>query len=164
MTAKIHPLFGDTEPLPVRARPLPLPPRLFVTEIEAPQVLSARFQMEADPGNPGGVRPVLILEGSNFTYANPYANASDLGSELDDLFVTFEIGGRDTVDANGDVLPVGGRDVRVEGERLESLQPDRWLVVPLPPTALLGNAFVTVTRPMPVPPTTRLTAAMPARR
>ena len=26
MTAKIRPLFGDTVPLPVRARPLPLPP------------------------------------------------------------------------------------------------------------------------------------------
>lgn len=26
MTAKISPLFGDTMPLPVRARPLPLPP------------------------------------------------------------------------------------------------------------------------------------------
>lgn len=26
MTAKISPLFGDTAPLPVRARPLPLPP------------------------------------------------------------------------------------------------------------------------------------------
>jgi len=91
-----------------------------------------------------------VLTGSAFTFESPYAGASDLGNKVQDLFVTLEIGGRDTFAADGSVLPVGGRDYRIDGNKL-TLEGNTTLTVPIPAGALLGPAFVTVSRPMQAP-------------
>ncbi len=119
--------------------------------IAPPVVTSGTFGVTA-----GGQRE-LTLKGNNFLLRSPWLLAPDreLGHDLADLTVTFEIGGRDTFDTNGAPLIVGGRDVQVAGNLLR-IEPNTGddaasapfkLIVPVPNGVSLADAFVTVTRP-----------------
>ena len=126
---------------------VPMPPRLITREMNPPSLSLSEFNFGDDPANP---EPRLVITGENFTADNPYANASDLGSSVADLFVTFEVGGRDTFNAAGGVQYVGGPDIRVEGSEL-TLVNNTELTVPVPRGVFVAGAYVTVTRPMELP-------------
>ncbi len=119
----------------------PLKPRLITTSLVAPTIQRAEVQIGA-PENP---QPKLLITAENLLYESPYAGAGSLGTRVEDLFVTFEIGGRDTFDTDGNVLPVGGLDVQVDGNAL-TLE-DGVLRVPIPAGVLVGASTITVSRP-----------------
>jgi DNA-binding beta-propeller fold protein YncE len=103
--------------------------------------------------NAGGtITPTLILKGQNFLQVNPYPGSylsSDptLGNKVEDLVVTLELGGRDTIGLDGELLVLGGRDYTIPGTMME-IDDDGNLLVTIPPGVNLSNAFITVTRPM----------------
>ncbi|WP_372896448.1 dockerin type I domain-containing protein, partial [Stieleria sp.] len=121
-------------------RLFPLKPRLITATLTAPTINSAEILISS-----ANEAPRLILKGQNFLFESPYADAGSLGTKVSDLFVTFEIGGRDTFDTDGKVLPVGGLDYRVDGSLLTG--DDQNLVVPIPQGVLVGASTITVSRP-----------------
>ena len=121
---------------------LPQPPRFVSSVTTPPQLSGGKVEF-----TPDGTK--LRLTGANFVLEPIYAAASDLGSEVEDLYVTMEIGARDIFDENGDPKALGGADYRIDGSMLELDGED--LLVTIPPNTLIGPAFVTVTRPYEAP-------------
>ncbi|MEO8428057.1 MAG: putative Ig domain-containing protein, partial [Verrucomicrobiota bacterium] len=127
-----------------------LPPILLQQEVEAPRITSASFDFASFSTNPTNLTPRVILNGADFLLSNPYLGASSLGSSLFDLYVTFEIGGRDSINPDGTPNYLGGPDIIVPGTSL-ILQGTDTLWIPVPPGAQIAGATITVTRPMMLP-------------
>ncbi len=90
-------------------------------KIKAPGLTGAEFAFVLNSS--ASLVPRVRITGVDFLQNNPWSNPSagrtlTLGSHLADIYVTFEIGGRDTFDFQGHVLAVGGRDVKVAGSDL----------------------------------------------
>ena len=131
---------------------LPLPPRFINPDIQAPVLGGGMTPVTFDFGtNPLAPSPELVIPGKFFTLPSPYLGASTLGSNLADLFVTIEVGGRDSFNLDAQTPNyVGGADTVIDGSKL-SLDANGSLIVPVPPGAQLGGAYITVTRPMEMP-------------
>jgi len=124
---------------------LPYPPRYVVKAVTPPTITQFSFDFGITPGV---VEPRLVISGENLLLVeNPYPSAPEfLGDSIDDLFVTIEIGGRDTFDFDGKVLPVGGRDIVISGSLFLSMPDANTLVVKLPDGAFVAGGYVTVNR------------------
>ncbi|MCB1092620.1 MAG: hypothetical protein KDL87_13885, partial [Verrucomicrobiae bacterium] len=128
------------------------PPRFLIADsagIISPTLEQASFEFVEENNT---ITPQLKIKGSNFLQQNPYPasyleNDPELGNRLEDIYVTFEVGPRDTFDTDGNRVVLGGADYIVTGDQL-TLDGDGFLVVPVPIGVNLANAFVTVTRPM----------------
>ncbi|MCB1099682.1 MAG: hypothetical protein KDN22_29190, partial [Verrucomicrobiae bacterium] len=128
-----------------------LPAELLFAEIQPispPVIESAEFVIDEIEG------ALLKITGKDFLQENPWAASylqadPNLGNRVSDLYVTFEIGGRDTFDTNGERLLVGGRDVVIStGLRLVDEDGKKKLFVPLIDGINLADATITVSRPM----------------
>ncbi|MEO1529411.1 MAG: hypothetical protein AAFX06_28655, partial [Planctomycetota bacterium] len=115
-----------------------------------PSLSDARLVLPSSAGDALKIE----LSGQDFTLENPFANAplfdgTTLGSKVEDLFVTIEIGQRDTFDTDGTPLILGGKDIVIEGSEL-TLSDDK-LSFEIPDGSQLAGAAITVTRPMDLP-------------
>jgi len=127
---------------------------LGTQSIQTPSLDKIKLSFESL--NVGGrIEPVLKLEGTHFLMRSPWALAPDreLGNRLQDLYVTFELGGRDTFNPDGTPLIIGGRDLVVRGPELISItlvdaeKSQFELKLLLPNGISLADAFITLTRP-----------------
>ncbi|MGB7323492.1 MAG: putative Ig domain-containing protein, partial [Rubripirellula sp.] len=128
---------------------VPLKPRSVVTASTPPTILSAEVTFDLD-------EPKLKLTGTDFTFVNPYAQASDLGSKVEDLYVLIEVGGKDFVGTDGELVVLGGADIRIDGSLLSIEDSSggegrKVLTAPIPAGAIIGNTTITVNRPMQLP-------------
>ena len=119
------------------------PPSIQSGEIEFPTGVGEKIEIRLSPP-----------KGAKFTAENPSPNAPNndgktLGSELADLYVTIEVGGRDSFDEVGNRLQIGGPDVQVPGKDLRADGND--IVFDLPVGAQVAGSAITVTRPMDLP-------------
>ncbi|MGE4182848.1 MAG: Ig-like domain-containing protein, partial [Limisphaerales bacterium] len=123
---------------------LPSPPRYIVKSLPLPLIQQITFDFGTDPANPS---PRMVIDGSDFLLIkNPWSTAPDfLGDEVRDLFVTIEIGGRDTFDTDGEPLAIGGRDITIDGSLITARNKDK-LEVPIPLGAFIAGGYVTVSR------------------
>ncbi|MCC6231635.1 MAG: Ig-like domain-containing protein, partial [Verrucomicrobiales bacterium] len=123
---------------------LPLPARYVVRNLVPPTIRAITFDFGPDPARP---QPRMVLEGTDFLLTtNPFPTAPDfLGDEVEDLFVTIEVGGRDTFDDKGNVQYVGGADLVIDGPALVAPNPKR-LEVKIPAGAYVAGGYVTVSR------------------
>ena len=124
----------------------PIKPRTVNTHGAPPTINRAQVTFA---GNGGPIGPRLEITGKDFTFENPYRDGGDLGKNLEDLFVTIEVGGRDFVKENGELEILGGRDIIIDGEDM-SLSGDK-LTVPIPAGVMIGGTTITVNRPMNLP-------------
>ncbi|TVR47529.1 MAG: tandem-95 repeat protein, partial [Puniceicoccaceae bacterium] len=128
---------------------IPFPPRYIVQGMAAPSLIQAFFDF--GPAD-GPLTPRVVLEGSDFLLTeNPFPAAPDfLGSKIEDLFITLEVGGRDSFDFEGNVLPVGGRDFRIDGADLTEIGENTYSF-DLPAGFMLAGTYITVSRQMYAP-------------
>ncbi len=121
---------------------VPLLPRVTLS-IPAPTIQQGHLIIDANSGFDG---PYLSLTGTFLlTTDQTVPRDSVVGTRLEDLFVTFEIGGRDSVDALGQPIIVGGRDFQVLSTDLRFDDEDK-LLVPIPRSVLVSAAEISVTR------------------
>ncbi|HND52087.1 MAG TPA: YncE family protein, partial [Pirellulaceae bacterium] len=127
---------------------LPFPPTLVVQDIAPPVITKAEVNFGTDVLNP---HPQIVMTVQNLLLEEPkFRGASTLGMNLSDLYVTLEIGGRDTFGPDGTATLVGGRDIRIHGDELQ-LDSQGHLLARIPAGAMVGSAYITVTRPMDAP-------------
>src|SRR5262249_31996803 len=90
----------------------------------------------------------LTLDASSPQHPMLTFSGSDLGAFGDSYQVRFQIGGKDQKDAQGKVIPVGGRDAVADAHWVLSLDPAvaPKLQVEVPPTVALGTASITLVR------------------
>ena len=115
-----------------------------------PSLVAGALRPPQSSGDPLQIQ----IRGSEFIALNPYRFApefdgSKLGSRVEDLYVTIEIGGRDTFDTDGKRLPIGGSDIRIDGREL-TLE-GQVLSFDVPAGVQVAGAAITVTRPMDLP-------------
>ncbi|MEL7337776.1 MAG: hypothetical protein AAFN70_16400, partial [Planctomycetota bacterium] len=123
-----------------RSQPRQDPPKLSDARLVVPESEGDSLKIE--------------LRGEDFTIENPYAalngfNVSNLGSKVEDLYVTIEIGARDTFKADGTRLVLGGKDITIPGEDLTL--DGEVLSFEIPAGAQIAGGLITVTRPMELP-------------
>jgi YD repeat-containing protein len=123
---------------------IPSPPRYIVKSLPLPLIQGITFDFGPDLTQPS---PRMVLDGLDFLLTdNPYTTAPDfLGDEVKDLFITIEVGGRDTFDTDGNPLAIGGKDITIDGTLIIARNKDK-LEVPIPIGAFVAGGYVTVSR------------------
>src|SRR5664280_93791 len=122
------------------------PPQYVVKTFDPATITDMTFDFGSDPAHPS---PRLVISGTNFVLnKDPYFGApSFLGGSVNDLYVTIQVGGRDTFDPKGNVLPVGGSDIVIQGAQL-TLLANGTLWAQIPQGAMVAGGYVTVSRKM----------------
>ncbi len=120
---------------------LPLQPRATFST-PAPKINSGELKFGPESGIEG---PYLELKGKFLlTPEEVTPKGSVVGTRLEDLYVTFEIGGRDTVGVDGKPVAIGGKDAIVTADQLQLTEDG--LLVPVPRGIMVSAAEITLTR------------------
>ncbi len=130
---------------------VPLKPRIVQTR-STPQVQSARVGiLEVEDQQKAAVELIgsFLLEEGDTEVPD-----SVVGTRLEDLYVTIEVGGRDGFEIDGVPQIAGGRDTRIEHDDL--ILEDGRLIALIPPNVMVGNSTITVTRRQEVPANGRI--------
>src|SRR5690606_2974646 len=120
------------------------PPRYQVKSLPPILLTDIRFDFGEDPLT---ATPRIIISTVNLLLTeNPYPAAPDfIGDSLEDVYLTIEIGGRDTFDGQGNFVAVGGRDLILPGTSFTD-EGDGTYSAQLPAGAMVAGGYVTVSR------------------